>query len=92
MMTNVKLWFVCSTILILSSCVRDQRLNRPNIPLCIVLETGSCFCSFNEQDYEVNDCSSYLATDPESYSSMEKYVDSLELRLLNCLNNPKKCK
>lgn len=91
-MSNVKLLFVCFTILILSSCVRDQRLNRPNLPLCIVLEKGSCYCSFDDTDYEVPNCSSFLATDPQSYQVLENYVDSIELRLLNCLNNPKKCK
>ena len=80
-------------ILILSiSCVHDTRLNRPNIPLCVVLDSGSCYCSFEDQDYEVPKCSSYLSTDPDSYEKLEKYVDSIELRLLNCLNNPKKCK
>jgi len=92
-MNNVKFLFVCfTTLIVLSSCVRDQRLKRPNVPLCIVLEGGSCFCSFDNEDYEVANCSSYLATDPKSYNSMEEYVDSIELRLLNCLNNPKKCK
>lgn len=75
-----------------NSCVRDQRLPRPNIPLCINLSNGSCFCSIDQENYEVADCSSYISTDPDSYEAMEKYVDSIELRLLACLSSPKKCK
>jgi hypothetical protein len=92
-MTREKLLYVCFTILIcLTSCVSDYRIKRPVVPLCIVLEKGDCFCSSSEGDFPVPKCAGYISTDPKSYDEMEKYVDSLELRLLNCLNFPKKCK
>lgn len=91
-MMNVKSLLGCFTILlILSSCVSDYRLRRPKAPLCIILEGKGCQCAFGTEDYYVKDCTGYLGTDPDSYGIYEKYVDSIELRLLKCLKTPKKC-
>lgn len=83
-------FFIISIILV--SCVRDLRLKRPNVPLCVNLSSNKCYCAHSEGGYEVDNCESYISTDPESYNQMEEYVDELELRLLKCLNYPKKCK
>lgn len=92
-MNKEKLLLLCFVILTtLNSCVSDRRIKRPNTPLCIILEKGDCFCSSSEGDYSVPNCTGYISTDPKSYDEMEKYVDSLELRLLNCLDFPKNCK
>ena len=89
-MKKGKFLLVCSLILI-SSCVRDLRLNRPDVPLCIVLSSDKCFCKSSTGEEEI-ECVGYLSTDPDSYELMEKYIDELESRLLKCLNYPKKCK
>lgn len=78
-------------LIFLNSCITDRRLNRPDLPLCINLGDDLCACSYKEEDYIV-ECVGYISTDLDSYEEMEKYVDSIELRLLNCLNTPKKCK
>jgi hypothetical protein len=81
---------ILALILLLQSCVTDPRINRPDVPICINLSQG-CYCAHSSGEYEVKDCSNYISSDPDSYEKMEKYVDELEVRLLKCLNFPKKC-
>ena len=96
-MKKEKFWQECytiltiTTLLLLNSCVTDQRLNRPDVPICINQIRG-CFCVDATGEYEIEDCSNFISSDPESYLIMERYVDDLEARLLKCLNYPKKCK
>ena len=74
--------------IIASSCV--SRFNRPDVPQCVGLDNGKVFCVFKDQEFEVP-VKNMICTDPDSYNTIELYVDSIELRLEKCLRNPKKC-
>ena len=85
---NAKLLLALFIATIASSCV--SRFNRPDVPQCVGLSNGSVFCVFKEKEYEVP-VTNMICTDPDSYNTIEIYVDSIELRLEKCLRNPKKC-
>ena len=77
-----------------SSCV--SRFNRPDIPQCVGMSNGKVFCVVTDPNSDTPleievPVKNYICTDPDSYNIMETYVDSIELRLENCLRNPKKC-
>jgi hypothetical protein len=81
---------VCMLVPSISSCVVNGML-RPDVPICTILTSGDCHCSYKEQDYKTK-CTAFVATDPESYGKMQDYLDKTEKRLADCLRSPKLCK
>lgn len=79
-------------VVVLTSC---QEFQRPEVvkkvPICINLTNGVSACKDHTGEYDL-DSEGLIATTPEGYATMEKYIDQLEARLKACFRSKKKCR
>ena len=77
-------------LLLLTGCISNGFI-RPDAPLCVVLSSGECSCTYKKEQYKTK-CTAFIATDPDGYEAYQNYVAEIELRLKGCLRSPKLCK
>lgn len=75
-----------------ASCISSSGFKRPIVRECTTLSAGTWFCLYRETEEVVSPEVGFTCLAPDDRKVYEEYLDSIERRLAQCLNDRKKCR